>query len=92
MKNDPNKLKFSLLMNETIGWTFMMFEMNLISSIDYGLKFYFVHEFDWNSSTQVYEWKFIYSSSGIHGWNKIHLATSCIVIQLFHSWTRKILN
>jgi len=46
------------------------FEINLISSMDYGLKFYFVHEFDWNSSTQVYEWKFIYSSSGIHGWNK----------------------
>ncbi len=68
------------------------FEMNLISSMDYGLKFYFVHEFDWNSSTQVYEWKFIYSFSGIHGWNKIHLATSWIVIQLFHSWTRKILN
>jgi hypothetical protein len=67
MKNDPNKWKFSLLMNETIGWTFMMFwdEFNFI--MDYGLKFYFVHEFDWNSSTQVYEWKFIYSSSGIHG-------------------------
>jgi hypothetical protein len=46
------------------------FEMHLISSMDYGLKFYFVHEFNWNSSTQVYEWKFIYSSSGIYGWNK----------------------
>jgi hypothetical protein len=46
------------------------FEMNLISSMDYGLKFCFVHELDWNSSTQVYEWKFIYLSSGIHGQNK----------------------
>ncbi len=46
------------------------FEMNLISSMNYGLKFDFIHEFDWNSLTQVYEWKFIYSSSGIHGQNK----------------------
>jgi hypothetical protein len=59
-----------LLMNETIGSTLMMFwdEFNFIQ--DYGLKFCFVHEFNWYSSTQVYEWRFIYSSSGIHGWNK----------------------
>jgi hypothetical protein len=66
MKNNPNIWKFSLLMNEH-SWCF---EMNLISSMDYGLKFCFIHEFDWNSSTQVYELKFIYSSSGIHGQNK----------------------
>jgi len=51
MKNEPNRWKFSLLMDEHS----QCFEMNLISSMDYGLKFYFVHEFDWNSSTQVYE-------------------------------------
>jgi hypothetical protein len=39
--------------------------------MEHHLKFYFVHEFNWNSSTQVYAWKFIYSSNEIHGWNKI---------------------
>jgi hypothetical protein len=65
MKNDPNRWNFSLLMDEKLDEHSRCFEINLISSMDYGLKFYFVHEFDWNSSTQVYEWKFIYSSSGI---------------------------
>jgi hypothetical protein len=46
------------------------FEMNLISSMDYGQIFYFVHEFNWNSSTQVYEWKFIYLLVEFHGQNK----------------------
>jgi hypothetical protein len=59
-EKDPNRWKFSLLMNETIRWTFTMFWD----------EFDFIHEFDWNSSTQVYEWKFIYSSSGVHGQNK----------------------
>jgi hypothetical protein len=55
MKNDPNRWNFSLLMDEKLDEHSRCFEINLISSMDYGLKFYFVHEFDWNSSTQVYE-------------------------------------
>jgi hypothetical protein len=39
--------------------------------MDNHLKFYFVDEFNRNSSTEVYAWKFIYSSNEIHGWNKI---------------------
>jgi len=73
MKNDPNRWKFSLLMNDTIGWTFMMFwdEFNFIHGLWSKVLFRpwigleFIH-----TSLQVYEWKFIYSSSGIHGQNK----------------------
>jgi hypothetical protein len=37
--------------------------------MDYGLKFYFVHEFNWNSSTKVYESLYILLVE-FHGRNK----------------------